>query len=92
MYFGAFSSDAEQLYEHAVAGLNDFPHPDLPGRLLAGTPLNVYDRKTFYGAGAEGYTDYPDFSQTGAGRSGKYPLIDQSQIGTSLKGARKRVS
>ena len=164
MYFGAFSSDAEQLYEHAVAGLNDFPlsylmlteprvgalslapeadgsqtqplrnalfrkiyrgmligaggftprtaeaavadgiydlvafgrwflaNPDLPGRLLAGTPLNVYDRKTFYGAGAEGYTDYPDSSQTGAGRSGKYPLIDQSQIGTSLKDVRMRVS
>ena len=164
MYFGAFSSDAEQLYEHAVAGLNDFPlsylmlteprvgalslapeadgsqtqplrnarfrriyrgmligaggftprtaaaavadgsydlvafgrwflaNPDLPGRLLAGTPLNVYDRKTFYGAGAEGYTDYPDFSQIGAGGSGKYPLIDQSQIGTSLKDAGKRVS
>jgi N-ethylmaleimide reductase len=159
MYFGAFSSDAEQLYEHAVAGLNDFPlsylmlteprvgalslapeadgsqtqplrnarfrklyrgmligaggftprtaeaavadgiydlvafgrwflaNPDLPGRLRAGIPLNVYDRKTFYGAGAEGYTDYPDSSQTGAGRSGKYPLIDQSQIGASLKGA-----
>jgi N-ethylmaleimide reductase len=162
MYFGAFSSDAEQLYEHAVAGLNDFPlsylmlteprvgalslapeadgsqtqplrnarfrkiyrgmligaggftprtaeaavadgiydlvafgrwflaNPDLPGRLLAGTPLNVYDRKTFYGAGAEGYTDYPNFSQLGTGRSGKYPLIDQSQIGTSLKGARNK--
>ena len=25
IYFGAFSSDAEELYEHAVAGLNDFP-------------------------------------------------------------------
>jgi len=81
---------ADGIYDLVAFGRWFLANPDLPGRLLAGTPLNVYDRKTFYGAGAEGYTDYPNFSQTGAGRSGKYPLIDQSQIGTSLKGARNK--
>ena len=156
MYFGAFSSDAERLYDYAVAGLNDFPlaylmlteprvgalsvapegdgshaqplrnkrfrelyrgmlvgaggftpqtaavaardgiydlvafgrwfiaNPDLPERLRAGSPLNVYDRKTFYGAGPKGYVDYPDWSRIGDPLFGAYPLIEQSQIGTSL--------
>ncbi|WP_260929457.1 alkene reductase [Novosphingobium sp. 9] len=34
-------------------------NPDLPERLREGTPLNAYDRSTFYGGGAHGYTDYP---------------------------------
>ncbi len=34
-------------------------NPDLPERLSTGTPLNEPDRATFYGGGAEGYTDYP---------------------------------
>ena len=34
-------------------------NPDLPERLLAGSALNEPDRATFYGGGAEGYTDYP---------------------------------
>ena len=34
-------------------------NPDLPKRLLGGGPLNEPVRKTFYGGGAEGYTDYP---------------------------------
>lgn len=34
-------------------------NPDLPQRLQAGAPLNPYDRKTFYGGGELGYTDYP---------------------------------
>ena len=164
MYFGAWSSDAERLYEYAVDGLNDFSlaylmlteprvgalsvapeadsaqsqplrnahlrsryrgiligaggfsprsaeaavangsydlvafgrwflaNPDLPERLHAGAPLNVYDRRTFYGAGPEGYTDYPSWSDIGEGQPGKYPLIDQSTIGTSLREARTRNS
>lgn len=156
MYFGAFSSDAEPLYDHAVTGLNDFPlaylllteprvgalsvmpeadesqvqplrnrrfrelyrgmligaggftprtaaaavrdgfydlvafgrwflaNPDLPERLRVGSPLNVYDRKTFYGAGPKGYVDYPDWQRIGNPLLGVYPLIEQSQIGTSL--------
>lgn len=34
-------------------------NPDLAARLQRGASLNEPDRATFYGGGAEGYTDYP---------------------------------
>jgi N-ethylmaleimide reductase len=34
-------------------------NPDLTRRLREGAPLNTPDTRTFYGGGAEGYTDYP---------------------------------
>jgi N-ethylmaleimide reductase len=34
-------------------------NPDLPERFLKAAPLNEPDGDTFYGGGAEGYTDYP---------------------------------
>jgi len=34
-------------------------NPDLVRRLREDAPLNAPDRSTFYGGGAEGYTDYP---------------------------------
>ncbi len=34
-------------------------NPDLPERFRAGAGLNEPDQNTFYGGGAEGYTDYP---------------------------------
>jgi N-ethylmaleimide reductase len=34
-------------------------NPDLVERLRTGAPLNKADKATFYGGGAEGYTDYP---------------------------------
>jgi N-ethylmaleimide reductase len=34
-------------------------NPDLPERLARGGPFNPPDRKTFYGGGEAGYTDYP---------------------------------
>ena len=34
-------------------------NPDLPERFRLGAPLNRYDRATFYGGDARGYTDYP---------------------------------
>jgi N-ethylmaleimide reductase len=34
-------------------------NPDLVERVRVGAPLNAPDRKTFYGGGAHGYTDYP---------------------------------
>lgn len=37
-------------------------NPDLPERLRHDAPLNEPDRATFYGGGAEGYTDYPTLS------------------------------
>ncbi len=48
-------------------------NPDLPERLRRNAPLHSYDRHTFYGGGAEGYTDYPfqieNVSATRAGQS-----------------------
>jgi N-ethylmaleimide reductase len=37
-------------------------NPDLVERFRSGAPLNTPDRKTFYGGGAAGYTDYPSLS------------------------------
>ena len=34
-------------------------NPDLPDRLLRGSPLNEPNSATFYGGAAEGYVDYP---------------------------------
>ena len=34
-------------------------NPDLPQRWRLGTTLNEPNPRTFYGGGAEGYTDYP---------------------------------
>lgn len=43
-----------------VAFGRDFiANPDLPHRLRNDLPLNRYDRDTFYGGDARGYTDYP---------------------------------
>lgn len=39
-------------------------NPDLVERLRTGMPLNEPDRSTFYGGGAEGYTDYPTLSES----------------------------
>jgi len=47
-------------YADAVAYGRDFlANPDLPKRLARNLPLNTPDENTFYGGGAEGYTDYP---------------------------------
>ncbi|MFC4171231.1 alkene reductase [Microvirga sp. GCM10011540] len=44
----------------AVAfGRSFIANPDLPERIRKGAPLNKHNRATFYGGGAEGYTDYP---------------------------------
>jgi N-ethylmaleimide reductase len=34
-------------------------NPDLPERFRRGAPFNPSERKTYYGGGAAGYTDYP---------------------------------
>ncbi len=41
-------------------------NPDLPRRLQEGAPLNEPDQDTFYGGGAEGYTDYPTLDEVSA--------------------------
>jgi len=38
-------------------------NPDLPRRLQHGFPLTPYNRATFYGGEAAGYTDYPVHDQ-----------------------------
>src|ERR1700758_4059941 len=38
-------------------------NPDLVERLKRGAPLNEWDKATFYGGGAKGYTDYPTLSE-----------------------------
>jgi N-ethylmaleimide reductase len=39
-------------------------NPDLPERLRTGKPLTHYDRSTFYGGNARGYTDYAFHSES----------------------------
>ncbi|MBN9585128.1 MAG: alkene reductase [Afipia sp. 62-7] len=41
-------------------------NPDLVERLKLGAPLNDFDKNTFYGGGAKGYTDYPALKQATA--------------------------
>ena len=38
-------------------------NPDLPRRLQHGFPLTPYNRATFYGGEAAGYTDYPAYGE-----------------------------
>jgi len=61
---GGFTGEsAEQIVVDGHADLVAFgrmfiSNPDLPERLRTGAPLNRYDRSTFYGGDARGYTDY----------------------------------
>ena len=49
----------------AVAfGRQFIANPDLPERFRTGAALNRYDRSTFYGGDAHGYTDYPMLNVT----------------------------
>jgi N-ethylmaleimide reductase len=55
---------ANQVLEAGAADLIAFgkpfiSNPDLVERLKQGAPLNEWDKATFYGGGAKGYTDYP---------------------------------
>jgi N-ethylmaleimide reductase len=49
-------SGAADLVSFATAFI---ANPDWPERLRRGGPFNAAERKTFYGGGAAGYTDYP---------------------------------
>ena len=49
----AGQGDAVAFGRHFIA------NPDLPRRLQLGAALNPYNRATFAGGGAAGYTDYP---------------------------------
>ena len=41
-------------------------NPDLVERIKIGAAFNPYDRKTFYGGGEKGYTDYPMLQKSAA--------------------------
>jgi N-ethylmaleimide reductase len=70
MAAGGFEADtAEEIIEKGDADLVAFgrhfiSNPDLPKRIREGLPLNPYDRDTFYGGNARGYTDYPFYQKT----------------------------
>jgi len=60
--FPGESADAAIAAGHADAiafGRIFISNPDLPRRLQLGLPLTPYNRATFYGGEAAGYTDYP---------------------------------
>ena len=62
---------AEEILEAGDADLVAFgryfiSNPDLPERFRRDLPLERYDRTTFYGGDARGYTDYPRWSQVQA--------------------------
>lgn len=69
---GGFTKDsAEAILAAGNADLVAFgrffiANPDLPERFRRGLPLNPYDRSTFYGGDARGYTDYPTYHQAAA--------------------------
>lgn len=69
---GGFTGDsAEQIIADGHADMVAFgrmfiSNPDLPHRLRNGSPLTPYDRSTFYGGDARGYTDYAPDSPTTA--------------------------
>jgi N-ethylmaleimide reductase len=50
---------AEDMADAVAFGVPYIANPDLVERLRADAPLNPPDPQTFYGVGAEGYTDYP---------------------------------
>ncbi|MFT8674562.1 MAG: alkene reductase [Acetobacter sp.] len=62
---GGFKGESAEMllqagYADAVAfGRYFISNPDLPERLRRNLPLTPYDRSTFYGGDAHGYTDYP---------------------------------
>jgi N-ethylmaleimide reductase len=51
------------LADLVAVGREFIANPDLAERWRTGAALNEPDAGTFYGGGAEGYTDYPTLSQ-----------------------------
>jgi N-ethylmaleimide reductase len=57
---------AEDLADAVAVGRLFLANPDLPHRWQTGAELNEPNPDTFYGGGAEGYTDYPTLDATHA--------------------------
>ena len=51
------------LADAVVVGRPFLANPDLDERWRKGADLNEPDQETFYGGGAEGYTDYPTLDE-----------------------------
>ena len=49
----------DELADLVAFGKTFISNPDLVERYILDAPLNPFDISTFYGGGAEGYTDYP---------------------------------
>jgi N-ethylmaleimide reductase len=64
---GAAERVADGRVDLVAYGRRFIANPDLPRRLQEGAPLNEPDESTFYGGGAEGYTDYPTLDEVAAG-------------------------
>lgn len=68
IYSGKYTCEkAEDVLQNGWADLIGFgrpfiANPDLPYRLQNGFPLNEPIRESFFGGGAEGYTDYPIYN------------------------------
>jgi N-ethylmaleimide reductase len=66
---GGFTGEAAEAaiaagHANAIAfGRIFISNPDLPRRLRHGFPLTPYNRATFYGGEAQGYTDYPVYDE-----------------------------
>jgi len=60
---GAEEIIAEGNADLVAFGRNFISNPDLPKRIRLGLPLNPYDRSSFYGGNAHGYTDYPFYKE-----------------------------
>jgi N-ethylmaleimide reductase len=71
---GGFDADsaqailAERSADLVAFGRYFISNPDLPERFRHKLPLNDYDRDTFYGGTAVGYTDYPFYGAPEARR------------------------
>ncbi len=80
---------AEGHYDLIAFGRWFLANPDLPDRLRDGSPLNVYDRTTFYGCRSAGYIDYPDRHQLRGGGLSRYRLIDQAHMSLPRDASRR---
>lgn len=60
----AFALIADGHADAVVVGRPAIANPDLARRWQEGLPVNEPNQATFYGAGAEGYTDYPFYGDS----------------------------
>ncbi|GAB1542267.1 alkene reductase [Scytonema sp. NUACC21] len=63
---------AEGLADLVAYGRLFLANPDLPKRFALNTPLNKYDRSTFYTSGERGYIDYPTLEEL---QQNQLPLV-----------------